>query len=54
MLYCTYNLLNMCRAPICPSSEARDYIVLLLHMVGNALVACCRLLGAEQQDMRQG
>jgi len=25
MLYCTYNLLNMFRALICPSSGARDY-----------------------------
>jgi len=25
MLYCNYNLLNMFRALICPSSGARDY-----------------------------
>jgi len=25
MLYCNYNLLNMFRAFICPSSGARDY-----------------------------
>jgi len=25
MIYCTHNLLNMFRAPICPSSGARDY-----------------------------
>jgi len=25
MLYCTYNLLNMFLALICPSSGARDY-----------------------------
>ena len=47
MLYCTYNLLNMFRAFICPSSRARD-------MVCDALVAGGRLLGAEQQAMRPG
>jgi len=25
MIYCTYNLLNMFRALICPASGARDY-----------------------------
>ena len=29
-------------------------LVLLLHMVCNALVTGGRLLGAEQQDMRPG
>ena len=80
MLYCTYNLLNMFRVLICPSSGARDYtcvialiicstcfehlyahhqeleiiLVILLHMVCNALAAGGRLLQAEQQAMRQG
>jgi len=30
MLYCTYNLLNMFRAFICPSSEARDYTFVIV------------------------
>jgi len=33
MLYCTYNLLNMFRALICPSSRARDYTCVM--------IACC-------------
>jgi len=54
MLYCTYNLLNMFWALICPSSEARDYTCVLPHMVCNALVAGGRLLRAEQQAMCPG
>jgi len=26
MIYCTYNMLNMFRALLCPSSGARDYM----------------------------
>jgi len=26
MLYCTYNMLSMFRALLCPSSGARDYV----------------------------
>ena len=44
MVYCTYNMLNMFRALLCPSSGARDYMcVLLPPMVRDVLVAgCCR------------
>jgi len=34
--------------------ELETILVLLPHMVCNALVACGRLLGAEQQAMRPG
>jgi len=29
MVYCTYNLLNMCRALSCPLSGARDYMCVI-------------------------
>jgi hypothetical protein len=29
MLYCTYNMLNMFRAHLCPSSGARDYMCVI-------------------------
>jgi len=47
MLYCTYNLLNM-------HQELETILVLLPHIVCNALVAGGQLLGAEQQAMRPG
>jgi len=56
MAYCTYNLLNMFRALICPSSGARDYdtLMLLPHMVCNALVVGGRRSGAGRQAKRLG
>ena len=55
MIYCTYNVLNMFRALICPSSGARETIlVLLLRMVCYALVAGGQWSGAGQQAMCQG
>jgi hypothetical protein len=49
MIYCTYNLLIIFRAFICPSSVARDILVLLPHMVSicsssfphPGRIACC-------------
>ena len=29
MIYCTYNMLNMFRALVCPSSGARDYMCVI-------------------------
>jgi len=52
--FCTYNLLDMFRALICPSSGACDYGLLLPNMVCNALVAGGRRSGAGQQAMRPG
>jgi len=40
MLYCTYNLLNMFRALICPSSGARDYTCVIAAYG----VKCCKIL----------
>jgi len=54
MVNCTYNLLNIFRALICPSSGARDYTCVLPHMECNALVAGGRRSGAGQQAMRPG
>jgi hypothetical protein len=53
MVYRTYNMLNMFRAPLCPSAGARDYMCVLLRpIVCNALVAGGRRSGAGQQAMR--
>ena len=50
MVYCTYNMLNMFRSLLCPSSGFRDYMfVLLLPMVCSALIAGCWRSGAGQQ-----
>jgi len=46
MLYCIYNLLNMFRAFNAHHQELKTILVLLPHMVCNALVAGGRLLGA--------
>jgi len=54
MFYCTYNLLNMFRVFIYPSSGARDYTCVLPYVVCNVLVTGGRLLRAEQQAMRPG
>ena len=51
MVYYTYNMLNMLRALLCPSSEARDYM-LLTPMVRDALVAGCWRSGAGLLAMR--
>ena len=53
MVYCTYNMLIMFRALLCPSWGARDY-VLLPPMVCDALVVCCWRSGAGQPAMRSG
>ena len=44
----------MFRALTCPLSGARDYNVLLPHMVCNTLVVGGRLLGEEQQAIHRG
>jgi hypothetical protein len=54
MLYCIYNLLNMFRHLYAHHQEFETILVLLPHMVCNALVAGGRLLGVEQQAMRPG
>ena len=48
---CTYNMLNMFRVLLCPSSGARDYMCVTTAYGVQCLVAGCRGLGAEQQAM---
>ena len=54
MVFCTYNMLNMFRALLCPSSGARDYMCVIAAYGVQCLVAGCLGLGAEQQAMRPG
>ena len=53
MVYCTYNMLSIFRALLCPSSGARD-CVLIPPMVCEALVAGCWGSGAGQLAVRLG
>ena len=54
MLYCTYDMLNMFRALLCPSSGARDYMCIITAYGVQCLVAGCWRSGAEQQAVRPG
>jgi len=54
MVYCTYNMLNMFRTLLCPSSGARDYMCVITAYVAQCLVAGCRGSGAGQQAMHPG
>ena len=45
MVYCTYNMLNIFRALLCPSSGARDYICVITAFRVQFLVAGCRAAG---------
>jgi len=54
MVYYTYNMLNMFRALLCPSSGARAYMCVITTYGVQCLVAGCRGSGAEQQAMRLG
>ena len=51
MVYCTYNMLNMFRALLCPSSGARDYMCVITAYGVQCLVAGCWRSGAGQQAM---
>ena len=51
MVYCTYNMLNMFRALLCPSSRARDYMCIIAAYGVQCLVAGCRGSGTGQQAM---
>jgi hypothetical protein len=46
MLYCTYNMLNMFRALLCPSSGARDNMCVITAYGVQCLVVGCRESGA--------
>ena len=54
MVYCTYNMLSVFRAHLCPSSGARDYMCVITVYGVQCLVAGCRKSGAGQQAMRTG
>jgi len=54
MVYYTYNMLNMFRALLCPSSGARDYMRVIAAYGVQCLVVGCRRSGAGQQAMRPG
>ena len=54
MLYCTYDMLNMFRAPLCPSSGALDYMCVIATYGVQCLVAGCRGSGAGKQGVRPG
>ena len=53
MLYCTYDMFNMFRALLCPSSGARDYVC--YYRLWCAVLGCWLSgSGAGQQAMRPG
>jgi len=54
MLYCTYDMLNMFRAFLCPSSGVRDYVCVITAYGMQCLVAGCWGSGTGQQAMRPG
>ena len=54
MLYCTYDMLNMFRALLCPSSGALDHMCVFAAYGVPCLVAGCRGSGAGQQGVRPG
>ena len=54
MLYCTYDMLNMFRVFLCPSSGALDYMCVIVAYGVQCLAAGCRGLGAGQQGVRPG
>ena len=54
MLYCTYDMPNMFRALLCPSSGALDYMCVIAAYGVQCLVAGCRGSGAGQQGVRLG
>ena len=54
MLYCTYDMLNMFRALLCPSSGFLDYMYVIAANGVQCLAAGCRGSGAGQQGVRPG
>ena len=54
LFYCTYNMLNMFRALLCPSSGARDYMCVITAYGAQFLLAGFRGSGAEQPAMCLG
>jgi len=54
MVYCTYDMLNMFQALLCPSSGARDYMCVITAFGVQCLVAGCRGSNAGQPAMCPG
>ena len=54
MLYCTYDMLNIFRALLCPSSGTLDYMCVSAAYGVPCLAAGCRGSGAGQQGVRPG
>jgi len=54
MVYCIYNMLNMFRALLCPSSGPWDYMCVITAYGVQCLVAGCRRSGAGQQAILPG
>ena len=52
MFYCTYDMVNMFRALLCPSSGALDYMCVIAAYGVQCLAAGCRGSGAGQQAIR--
>jgi len=53
MVYGNYDMLNMFRALLCPSSGSLDYMCVIAAYGVQCLVAGCRGSGAGQQAMCQ-
>jgi len=53
MVYCTYDMLNMFRALLCPSPGARDYMYVITAHGVQCLVAGCRGSGAGSRQWVQ-
>ena len=54
MLYCTYDILNMFRALLCPSPGALDYMYAIAAYGVECLATGGRGSGAGQQGVRPG
>ena len=54
MLYCTYDILNMFRILLFPSSRALDYLCVFAAYYVSCLAAGCRGSDAGQQGVRPG
>ena len=54
MVYCTYDMLNMFRARLCPPSGAREYMCVITTCGVQRLVTGCQWSGAGQQAVSPG
>ena len=54
MFYCAYNMLNMFRTPLCPSSGAQESMCVITAYGAQCVVAGGRRSGAGQQAVIPG